>query len=157
MFLCPRLFIVLVSLNKVVFVCDFSSDASQTSGASGQETSEGGDCCGAARSLGSIRSLSHDEQQSRYHFRKCFIRLMLLNDCRLSGESGTTAAAWGSCWIIYSDKPDLSLCYLLGVAVQPNTVNKVKDGFDRIFYFTRSENEMIWQPWSRLVPPVPHK
>lgn len=58
--------VLLVSVNKVVFVCvDLSSDASQTSGTSGQETPEGGDRSGAAGRLRGVRSVSHDEHQSR--------------------------------------------------------------------------------------------
>lgn len=53
-------------LCKGVFVCvDLSSDASQTSGAAGQETDEGSDRRGAAGRLRGVRSVSHDEQQSR--------------------------------------------------------------------------------------------
>lgn len=44
---------------------DPSSDASQTSGASGQEAAEGGDRCGAAGRLRGLWSVSHDEQQPR--------------------------------------------------------------------------------------------
>lgn len=69
---------VLVSVNKVVFEClALSSDASQTSGTSGQETDEGSDRSGAAGRVRGVRSVSHDEQQSRYqtraeeHFNLC--------------------------------------------------------------------------------------
>lgn len=61
--LCITLVSILVSVNKVVFVCaDLSSDASQTSG---PETPEGSDRSGAAGCLRGVRSVSQDEQQSR--------------------------------------------------------------------------------------------
>lgn len=41
-------------------------DASQTSGAYGQETDEGSDRSGAAGRLWGVWSVSQDEQQSRY-------------------------------------------------------------------------------------------
>lgn len=57
---------VFVGGNKVLFLCvDLSSDASQTSGASGQEADEGSDRSGAGGRLRGLRSFSHDEQQSR--------------------------------------------------------------------------------------------
>ena len=42
------------------------TDASQTSGASGQETHERSDRIGAAGRLRGLRSVPQDEQQSRY-------------------------------------------------------------------------------------------
>lgn len=57
---------MLVGRNKVLFLCvDLSSDASKTSGASGQEADEGSDRSGAGGRLRGVRSFSHDEQQSR--------------------------------------------------------------------------------------------
>lgn len=56
---------LLVGMKFCVCVLIMSSDASQTSGASGQEADEGSDRSGAGGSLRGLRSFSHDEQQSR--------------------------------------------------------------------------------------------
>lgn len=57
---------VFVGGDEVLCLCvDLSLDASQTSGASGQEADEGSDRSGAGGSLRGLRSFSHDEQQSR--------------------------------------------------------------------------------------------